>query len=280
MNNFRADLHCHTNCSDGTDSPERIIEHAITLGLSGLSITDHDTIEAYKTAMPRSKEKSFSLLSGIEFSASHRQESVHILGYAFPLDSFHINDFCLRHASRRTKRNQKILHNLKKLGISVTEEELKSFQSTTIGRPHIALMLIQKGFVTSMKEAFQKYLGEGKPAYDSGEKISVEETIDCIHQAGGFAILAHPQLLQRSTTIRDLLAMPLDGLEGYYAKIPLEQELEWINIAKKKNWLITGGSDYHGNVKPQNPLGSSWVQQETFEYLYERFRLNSHSKSP
>ncbi len=271
MNNFRADLHFHTNCSDGTDSPVEVMENELALGMSGLSITDHDTIEAYKTALPWAKEKKFPLLSGIEFSASFGQESVHVLGYAFPTDNDSIQQLCLRHVARREDRNKKILHNLKKLNLYVSEEELKSFQSATIGRPHIALILMQKGYVSSIKEAFQKYLGEGKIAYESGEKISVEETIFCIHKAGGVAILAHPQLLQRSTSVRHLLEMPFDGLEGYYAKIPPDQERKWVEIAKKKNWLITGGSDYHGGVKQQNPLGASWVGKETFEFLYEHY---------
>jgi len=277
MNNhsFRADLHCHSTCSDGSDSPEQLIHLAIELGLKGLSITDHDTIAAYETAIPLAKELNFPLLSGVEFSSSHREEPVHVLGYGFDLKSPFISEFCDRHQKRRRDRNAKILEKLRKHRIVISEDALYSRFHGTVGRPHIALLLVEQGVVTSVKEAFQKYLGEGKPAYYPGERITVEETIACIKSAGGKAILAHPHLLQRSTTIRDLLTMTFDGLEAYYAKMSPDQEKKWIEIAQEKQWILTGGSDYHGEVKPNIPLGASWVNQETFESLYEHFHSQS-----
>ncbi len=164
-----------------------------------------------------------------------------------------------------------ILQKLKKLGIPITEEEVKNLSSDSVGRPHIALALIQKGVVFSIKEAFQRFLGEGKVAYDPGERITVEETIQAIHAGGGKAIIAHPHLLKRSTTIRALLKMPFDGLEGYYSKIAPEEEKKWIDIAQQKRWLITGGSDFHGDVRPQVNLGCSWVGSETFNILYDHY---------
>lgn len=272
MSHFRADLHCHSTHSDGTDTPEALIQLAVKSGLSGLSITDHDTVTVYPQALNTAKEAGLLLLPGVEFSASHYGEPIHILGYGFDFTSGCIYDFCKKHRERREKRNRNILNKLKKCGVVLQEEELKAMGQNTIGRPHIAFLLMQKKIVSSQKEAFQKYLGEGKPAYDPGESVSVEETIDCIHQAQGKAILAHPHLIQKRTIERALIKMPFDGVEGYYARLFPEQEKRWLQIGREREWIITGGSDYHGETKPHNMLGSSWVDKETFDILYAHFQ--------
>ncbi|MCH9609060.1 MAG: 5'-3' exoribonuclease [Chlamydiales bacterium] len=262
---FKADLHCHSFFSDGTDSPERLIELAIESGLSALSITDHDTTAAYPEALFAAKERNFLLLPGVEFSASYKGDPVHVLGYGYDIKSPHIQELCNQHQIRRRDRNLKILANLSKLGIDIELEELGS--SGTIGRPHIALALQKRGFISTIREAFDLYLGEGKAAYDPGEPITVSETIDVIHQGGGKAVLAHPHLISRSNTVRHVLTLPFDGIEGYYAKMPFHREKKWIDIGKEKGWIVTGGSDYHGSVKPLNVLGSSWVGKDSFDAL-------------
>lgn len=262
---FKADLHCHSNCSDGTDSPIQLIDLAIDLGLAGLSITDHDTVAAYKEAAPYAKKKNFPLLTGVEFSSSFRGEPIHILGYGISIKSEAIQKLCLRHKKRREKRNQRILEKLNHLGYLVELPQKRE----TIGRPHIALALMEIGAVSSVSEAFERFLGEGKPAYTAGEVIEVEETIDTIHRARGKAILAHPQLIKKRSTFRQMLQKPFDGLEGYYARLPLVRESEYLKAAIDREWIITGGSDYHGSVKPLARLGSSWVDEETFYALYK-----------
>lgn len=268
---FRADLHCHTYYSDGADSPEEIIALAKEKGLSGLSITDHDTTNAYQEAIPAAERAQLLLLPGIEFSAILRHEPVHILGYAFSLKSESIHQLCEQHIVRRQKRNSLILQKLNKLGIPITEEELIQPIARSIGRPHIALALMKRGVVSSIKEAFERFLGEGKAAYAPGEEITVEETIEAIHAGKGKAILAHPHLIKRQTIVRALLQMPLDGLECYYARFSPLQHQKWLDFAKTRGWIITGGSDYHGANKPMNPLGSSWVGQDTFNLLYAHY---------
>jgi predicted metal-dependent phosphoesterase TrpH len=269
---FRADLHCHTCFSDGTDTPQQLIQLSIQQGFSGLSITDHDTIAAYEQAIEYARTQNFALLSGVEFSATYRNEPVHILGYAFQLRSEAIDALCKKHQRRRSERNRRILQKLQALNITITMEELENtgFQGS-LGRPHIAHVLLTRGIVSSIQEAFEVYLAEGKVAYDPGEPISVEETIETIHRGKGFAVLAHPHLLKRSTTIKAMLNMPFDGLECYYARFKLDQEKKWIDLAQQRKWLITGGSDYHGSTKPYSVFGSSWVGKEVFEKLYTHF---------
>ena len=272
---FRADLHCHSTFSDGSDTPEDLILEAKRKGLSALSITDHDTIAAYERALPFAKAQNLPLLAGVEFSSSYKTEGVHILGYGFSLKSAAILELCERHKSRRQSRNLRILKKLQSMNIAITQEELSDQSTSTIGRPHIAAILMAKGVVGSIEEAFHKYLGEGKLAYVQGEPISVQETIDIIHAGGGVAIIAHPHLLSRASIRRALLTFPFDGLEGYYARLPHDREERWLNVAKEKGWMITGGSDYHGKTKPNSILGSSWVNEATFNILYAIHQKNN-----
>lgn len=279
MNGFRADLHCHTTCSDGTVKPQDIIQIACDLGLQGLSITDHDTIEAYKEALPAAQAKQFPLISGVEFSAVHRNASIHILAYSFPLSSTGIQEFCQRHNQRREQRNRAILELLAFQGMPLSQEDfspdLFSDKSQhSIGRPHIALAMMKKGYVPSIQKAFQEYIGEGKSCYVPGNAFSIEETLEIIHQAQGLAIIAHPHLIENVGILRDLLSMNFDGIEGYYARFPRNAHDRWLKIGAHKGWIITGGSDFHGEIKPNLPLGSSWVNEETFLILQHHFQRN------
>lgn len=272
MTDFRADLHCHSTCSDGSKTPKELIYHAKAIGLSGLSITDHDTIDAYAEALPYAKELGIELISGVEFSTMHKGESVHILCYRFPLDSPVIHDFCAKHQIRRQERNSGILKRLELAGMPITEAEVQAciYQDEhmhTVGRPHIALAMLKKGYVKSIQDAFKRYIGEGKSCYEPGLSFSTEETVDLIHQAKGLAVVAHPHLIEKGETLQEMLLMPFDGIECYYANFAPNQNQRWLTIAKKKNWLITGGSDYHGDIKPTIALGASFVDKTSFDLI-------------
>ena len=264
---FRADLHCHTTCSDGTLSPEQLVALAVETKLSGLSITDHDTIDAYATAIPAAQAVGLPLIHGVEFSTSHRNVSVHILGYAFSLDHPAINTLCNAHIERRNMRNALVLEMLAEKGMPLDMDDIAG--SRRPGRPHIALAMIKKGYVESIEEAFHKYLGDGKSCYVQGKTFSTEESIDVIHQSGGFAVIAHPHLMKDQQVMLDLLKMDFDGIEAYYARFHASKHERWVKIAQHRKWLITGGSDFHGLNKTQNALGSSWVSEETFRFLLD-----------
>lgn len=279
MYEFKADLHCHTTCSDGSATPEMVIELAAAQGLSALAITDHDTIDAYPAALSLAKQAGIPMISGTEFSAAHNNISVHILAYSFSVDSPLIQAFCSQHQVRREKRTKEMLHLLAKHGMPISEEELyaKRGSKRGIGRPHLAQAMIEKGYVKDLHEAFKRFLGDGRPCYASGKPSTVEETLECIRQANGYAVLAHPHLNDHAGILKALLNMPFDGIECFYARFNRQQNQRWVDIADKKGWLALGGSDFHGASKPQSSLGCSWTPEATFRILEKRFLDNSRA---
>lgn len=273
----RYDLHTHTTCSDGELSTQELLQKAKEVGLEGISITDHDTIDAYLDALKIASKLDLEIVTGVEISTLHQGKSVHVLGYSFATHHKKFNEFLTHCQQMRFDRNIAMIKLFNRFEIDITQEELeKTFQKKLyhIGRPHFAKLLISKGYVKSLQEAFNLYLADDKRCYVVGQRPSVEEAINSIHKANGFAIIAHPHLIQDPTLARILLKMKFDGLEGYYAKLMPEQEEKWIVTGKNKRWLITGGSDFHGPCKPLNALGSSWVSSEVFDVLKTRFLEN------
>ncbi len=274
MKDFRADLHCHTTCSDGTFSPKEIVAHAKKCGLLGLSITDHDTVNAYKEAIPAVQETDLVLGSGVEFSTVNESLSVHILGYDFDIENTEILTLCKRHIKRRLDRNQKIMEKLAQKGMKIDSEKIQRDVEAghPSGRPHIAQELVDKGHVESIQQAFNQWIGDKKPCFDPGIPITTDETIEIIHHAGGKVFIAHPHLIYHHRDVVKLLEKPIDGIEAYYAKFSPNQENKWIEMAREKNLLISGGSDFHGSIKPNNPLGCSWVNQQVFDQIFQKHR--------
>jgi hypothetical protein len=264
---YFADLHTHTSCSDGSLSPLELIRYAKEIGLQGLSITDHDSIEAYETAVPAAKEAGLILGAGVEFSCVFHGISLHLLGYDFNLEDGAVYELCERHRMRRERRNQAILEKLKEKEMPIDYEELLAkAKGKIIGRPHIAQLMVEKGYVKNIREAFNHYIAEGKKCYVQGEPFTVEEAIEILHGAGGKAFAAHPQLLPEEFPVSELLKLPLDGLECYYSRL---FKKSWLEIALANDLLISGGSDFHGSVKPEIELGCSGVDKETFYRIFE-----------
>lgn len=268
MTDFRADLHCHTTCSDGSDTPLEILQKAKESGLQGLSITDHDTIAAYTPELfLKAAELEIQLLTGIELSSEWKEATVHVLGYNIDIHSQAFIQFLAELIKRRDARNAAMIEKLKKKGFALEVEELSVFGNCTIGRPHIAQLLVQKGYVSSIQEAFYRYIGEGCSCFSIGIKYTPNEVVQEIHKAGGMAVLAHPHFIKKVKILDHLLQLPLDGLECYYSVLRPHQEKSWIDLAKKRKWIATGGSDYHGSVKPHIQLGCSWVGLDIFHLL-------------
>jgi 3',5'-nucleoside bisphosphate phosphatase len=268
-NDFRADLHIHSCCSDGTDTPLKILDLAKEAGLSGLSITDHDTIQAYTPEIfEAARQRQLKLLMGVEISSEWQGLTVHVLAYGFNL---HLQEFLAQVQERRNERNRRILDKLKKKGIDIDETALKSGGSSQIiSRSHIAKVMVKMNVVASTQEAFDRYLKDDACCYAQGGKFAPHEVIQAIHRENGLAVLAHPHFLKRGRFLQEILNLPWDGIECYYGRILKEQEMPWIKIARERNWLITGGSDYHGAYRPHISVGASWVNEEMFQKIVVR----------
>ncbi len=264
--NFKADLHIHSTYSDGSCTPLQILKKAKEIGLSALSITDHDTIDAYTDDFfMQAKEHDLLILCGIEISCRYLKQDIHILGYGFDLNSSSFRVFLKKIQNFRKHRNELILKKFHEKGIDLTVEELGSME--TIGRPHFAKALVERNIVSTFQEAFHKYLHDGGPCWVSTSKMDPLLAIEALHQAGGKAVLAHPFFIKDQVLFQRLLQMPFDGLETYYGKIGFEQDKKMVRIAKEKKWILTGGSDFHGDVKPHILLGCSWIGYESFQRL-------------
>jgi predicted metal-dependent phosphoesterase TrpH len=264
----RYDLHCHSTVSDGSFTPKELIDRAAEIGLSGISITDHDTVDAYTDDLfAYAKEKEIEIICGAEFSSAYQDAGIHVLGYCLDLNNPLIKEFCERHKKRRKERNTLILDLLKKKGLEVLDSDLE-FAGSVVGRPHIAYAMIKKGYVATIQDAFKLYIGDGKPCFAPGNRFSLEETIDVIHKCKGKAVLAHPILLKKRSLIKKLLEFPFDGMETFYANFSAKQNAEMSQIASNYKKLIqTGGSDFHGEVKSYSVLGSAYTTEENLERL-------------
>lgn len=273
---FRADIHCHSNCSDGSDTPLELLDKAKERKLNGLSITDHDTISAYTLEFfSKAKSLSIEILPGVEISTELDRTAVHILGYGFDLNDVDLIQFLDTIRLSRDHRNREILKRLSLKNMVITEEELRHYaephqNKKSVGRPHIAHLMVKKGYVSSPQEAFELYLKDGSSCYVSGFKFTPLQAIEQIRKARGKAVLAHPHFIKGGLLLQKLLSLPFDGIECYYGSLSQGSEAPWVSLAKKKQWIPTGGSDYHGSYKPHILLGSSWVDQSTFEALFKR----------
>ncbi len=278
----RIDLHIHSTASDGTLSPPELLDLAQNLNLGAIAITDHDTLDGSKEALAYGIPTSIKFLTGIEMSAGPPPSffcpgSFHILGYAFDIDDPVLNrSLSLLKASRK-KRNPRILELLSQMGIELTLNEVRNLTGDCqLGRPHIAQLMVKKGFVRSIDEAFDKYLGKGKPAYVDRFRFDCEKTIQTILNAGGIPVLAHPFLLNMNDEkifdglMAVLTEMGLKGIEVYFPEHTADLMDYYTRIANRYNLLITGGTDFHGDVKPEIKMGSGKGNFSVPYELYEK----------
>jgi 3',5'-nucleoside bisphosphate phosphatase len=267
------DLHCHSTCSDGTLTPKQLIDLAKKRDLKGLAITDHDTVAAYTPEVfEYAKEQGIELITGLECSTEHQKregvESVHILGLGVDPNHPKLVAFCDSHRDRRRNRLSKIVEMLKSDGFDIDEGFLTDSKEGTIGRPHIAKQLIDKGYVKDMNDAFKKFLGSRAPYFVKTELPSIEETIATIKISGGRAILAHPILIKGKKTFKKIVSTyGFDGLECFYGNFSRDKEEPYVQLCKEKNLLRSGGSDFHGENRTFVKLGESYTMPEDFERL-------------
>ena len=255
-----ADLHLHTRFSDGTDTPQRVIELAQQAGLSAVAITDHDNTEAIAIAQPVADRLGIELIPGIEMSASTEKLEVHLLAFFFDLESAPLNAHLAQQQARRVARIHEMVQRLQRVGVKIDAAEVFQVAGEgTVGRPHVARVLLKHGYVTTMAEAFSKYLGPDNPGFVPGSPLSPAHVIRVIREAGGIPVLAHPIYLGRDALIEQFVAQGLAGLEVYHSGHPPEAVRRYEEMADQLKLLKTGGSDYHGDAKEGLPIGAVTV---------------------
>lgn len=257
----RLDLHLHTTHSDGSLAPAEVVALAHKAGVSSLAITDHDIT----TAIPEATEAGLALgvevIPGIEISSLLGESELHVLGYFLDWQDTRLCERLATARDSRHRRNPLIVAKLQALGIDISYEEVKAVAgSDSVGRPHIARVLMDKGVVQSAKEAFDRFLANGKPAYVARELPSPAEAIRWIKEAKGLAVLAHPTWIKPidgvlGPLVGRLKADGLDGIEVHYSTHTPRQTREYLALAKQLGLLVTGGSDFHGVTKPDIEVG-------------------------
>lgn len=257
----RLDLHLHTTHSDGSCTPTEVVSLAHQAGVTTLAITDHDIMTGVAEAIMAAEPCGIEVIPGVEISSIIGQSELHILGYFLDWQDPVLNERFTTLRESRHRRNPQIVERLQALGIDITYDEVRTLAgSDSVGRPHIARALMDKQVVSSAKEAFDRFLANGKPAYVPRDLPNPAEAIQWIKAAGGLAVLAHPtwvKLADRSLVelLRELKTAGLDGVEVYYSTHASRQTREYLSLAQQLGLLVTGGSDFHGLTKPDIDVG-------------------------
>jgi predicted metal-dependent phosphoesterase TrpH len=253
------DLHSHTDESDGTYTPSQLVEAARAGGVQTLGITDHDTFAGYDEAIPAAASAGVDLVCGIELSTKLHGHSVHLLGYFFKTAGLtSLRDWVLDMQASRRERNIRLAARLRELGLDVTIEEAEARGRGMTGRPHFAQILVEKGYVANLRMAFDEYLDESAKGYVHRREPQFAEAVERIRNAGGIASLAHPVRVAGDVPalLPELRGDGLNAIEAYHSDHgPREVEL-YLGLAEKHGLLVTGGSDFHGAVKPGVRLGT------------------------
>jgi 3',5'-nucleoside bisphosphate phosphatase len=256
------DLHAHTTASDGSLTPRELVERAARKGVKALAVTDHDTLDGLEEAITAGRDFGVEIVPGLEISAEFSPGTMHILGYYISLDSAALLEQLSALRRARNERNPRIIAKLRELGVDITLEEVEQVSGgKVVGRPHFARVMVEKNYVATAQEAFDRYLSKGAPAYVDKARLDPQAAIEAIVQAGGVAVLAHPyQMRARSAEELDKIVSSLkdaglDGIEVIYSRHSAAQIEEYRSVASHYDLLITGGSDFHGLTKPDIEIG-------------------------
>ena len=269
--NMTADLHIHTHFSDGTSSPQEVIEQTHRAELSCISITDHDTIDGVTPTQLCAQALEIEVIAGIELSSGLDNKDIHILGYLIDCQNETLKSELNHMQNARIERMRQMIEKLKTLGIdNISLEEVCILsKSKSVGRPHLASVMHKKGLVSSLREAFDKYIGEGCPAYVEKYKMTPFEAIKLIRQAKGVAVLAHPMVTNRDELIPRMVEAGLQGIEVYYPNYSNNTISYYEGIARKHNLITTGGSDSHGAAKDNTYIGKIKISYSIVQQLKE-----------
>jgi predicted metal-dependent phosphoesterase TrpH len=266
----QADLHIHSTASDGKLTPADVVLEAARRGLSFIALTDHDNIDGIASAEATARAfPQLKVIPGIEISTEAAEGEVHVLGYFIDYTDAEFNAALDRFKNSRLQRGQKMVAKLEKLGIHLDWQRVTEIAGgSTIGRPHIAQAMLEKGYVTSFKQAFIEYLGHNRPAYVERDKMTPKEAAELITKAEGLPVLAHPLTLPNpEALIAELKAGGLVGLEAYYNGYTPEEVSRLLALADKYKLIVTGGSDYHGIEDTETAIGDSGLPLKAVEKL-------------
>lgn len=265
-----ADLHVHTTASDGSTSPRDVVYKAKKLGLEAIAITDHDTFGGVEDALKAARDTGMEVITGIELSTEFENKEVHILGYLMDVNDKSLSSHLDFFKKSRVERIHKIVAKLQELNFPLSMEEvLEQAGNGTVGRPHVARVLVRKGVVNSIGEAFNEYIGHGGVAFVPRTKYTPVKAVNLIRQAGGVPVLAHPGLANLDNYIPELVKKGLQGIEVYHPQHDQADIKHYLRIASRWDLLVTGGSDYHGpDARGHEALGTATVPYAVVEKLY------------
>jgi len=256
------DLHVHSTCSDGSESPEAVVELAAAAGCTAVALTDHDGLDGVLRARARADELGIGFVSGCEISCAFSPGTMHVLCYFVEPGDGPLQSELERLRLDRSSRNERLLLRLRELGLPISFEEVEAVAgSSVIGRPHFAAVLVNKGVATSVQDAFDRLLGKGTPGYVSKARIDAQAAIQAATGSSAVAVLAHPfslglELSALEGLLEELAAVGLVGVECYYSRYSVEDRTQLAAITKRHGLVATGGSDFHGSFKPDISVGT------------------------
>lgn len=267
----KVDLHIHSNASDGQLSPSEVIRKSAELGLSVIALADHDTVNGIAEALEAAQAyPRLTVIPAVEINTDIPHGEAHVLGYFIDYTDRELNDSLLKLRDSRRRRAQQMIAKLATLGVHIEWERVQEIAgSGTIGRPHIAKAILEKGYIASTREAFPKYIGKDGPAYVEREKITPTGAVELVMRASGLPVLAHPFTIpEPEEMITQLERAGLAGIEAYYNNYTDKQVSELLSLAEKHGLITTGGSDYHGfDGSFEATLGGADVPMESADQL-------------
>ncbi len=263
------DLHTHSNYSDGELSPRELVERAARYGLAAVSVTDHDTVKGQGEALKAGKEFGIEVLTGVEFSVRDGDTDIHILGYLIDPDDSAIEEKLKWLRENRRKRAREIIDRLSDCGVNLSFDDLlEKANPDSIGRPHIAMAMLERGVVSSFQDAFNRFIGYGSKAYVPKNVLSRDEVMKLILNSGGVPVWAHPASnIKRTGLLTGLIDRGLAGLEVWHPNHNSAMENAILRIASDRNLIPTGGSDYHSRAAMKFDVGGKRVSYKSISLL-------------
>ncbi|MGM0409320.1 MAG: PHP domain-containing protein [Bacillota bacterium] len=274
-----ADLHLHSTYSDGSYTPEELVKEAVEKDFKTIAIADHDTVEGVAKAKEVAKNFDIEIIPAIEFSTFRDKAEIHILGYFIDYNDSNLLKESKKIFSARKERAREMVELLNKTGVKISFEQVKNIAGDDyLGRPHVAKAMIKEGYINEIGEAFtEDYIGNGGKAYVPKYKLSPEKAIEIINNAGGIAVIAHPEFINHGEAMgfEDIKELKKDGLQGievYQSKHDKKAVKKYKKIAENLDLLITGGSDFHGENSSDVNLGDIRLSDERVVELKKAYQ--------